>query len=312
MSTTKSCRCGCDDGLVGFGSDAEDNASEWPFCACTLCGPLEGGLRRCRIRCHPILSWATLTESETLQAIAASTGELPPPLCGDCQEHYLLERKREAVVKAREKRNADRDGKEVNSAKAVEVQTDSGQGEDKRSIACAKEEFWNSTFDVEWLGVETDTHLQVELQRRVDKINNPDPTIRWWYNVELHLRQFCRQYYEFHGIAPTPRVIFDLCYRQSVCKRRCPRELFPELSEVNSITHSLVETELHASLFNEVSFVCTRDLGCDNLGMSVKEVLGTLLCMTRHDEYCECGWGECGRVMRRYGLKTQVCAQTWS
>ena len=163
------------------------------------------------------------------------------------------------------------------------------------SIESAQNEFWNSTFDVEWLVVATGKslllHPEVRLQRLVGKnVTDPrsaaDPTIRWWYNVQLHLGAFCQKYIRRHGTAPTPRVIFDLCYSQSVCKRRCCRELFPELFEVNLIIHSLVETEVDAALFNKVSFATSRDLGCDTLGMTTKEVLGTLLCMTQHEYYC--------------------------
>ena len=166
------------------------------------------------------------------------------------------------------------------------------------SVLCCIErltyEFWKSNFDVQWLVVETDTCLltypELRLQRVLPPRTRTRPRTRWWYNVQLYLEAFCQRYAQRHGTAPTLRVIFELCYNQSVCKSRRCRELFPEFFEETFWPefHTLLHTELHEALFRDVNFVRSRDLGCVNLGTSVEEVLETLLCMMQHDVYCLC------------------------
>jgi hypothetical protein len=182
------------------------------------------------------------------------------------------------------------------------------------SIECAKDEFWNSAFDVGWLVLEEGRKLILNPEPRVlmklQKYRVTGSLTYWWYNVQLHLRVFCQRYPGVHAAFPTPRVIFDLCYRNSVCQRRSCRELFPEVFQLHAVLSlpysRFMHVPINAAIFGVNNFVETRDLGCWHLDTSVKEVLGTLLCMLQDNEFCECHWDRCPIDMRTYGFYTQM------
>ena len=65
-------------------------------CECRLCGN-----GRCAVFVHPIASLlATRLQVEDRDPVL----NMPPVMCEDCLEHFLLERKRDAVKRSREKR----------------------------------------------------------------------------------------------------------------------------------------------------------------------------------------------------------------
>ncbi len=164
-----------------------------------------------------------------------------------------------------------------------------------------RKEFWNSTFEVDWLVEEWGgcllLHPEVRLQRLLAEIRNADPLVRWWYNVQLHLHLFCQKYVQRHGTAPSYVELFDICYRQSGFNGRSCRELFPEvfLGLPQVPFDYPIDQPIDVALFHDLGFVKARDLGCPNLGCSIQEVLGTVLCMTYDDGmgYCYPG-GQCG------------------
>ena len=101
------CGCPCEDGIVKLipaGTDDERlqvDGIGWHKCACTKCGPPGRG-------CDITISFVAIG------VFAAMTGkEVPsdlldarnhPGYCDDCRDHILLERRKEAVIRARQKR----------------------------------------------------------------------------------------------------------------------------------------------------------------------------------------------------------------
>ena len=103
ISTPTACTCDCEEGVrVELREEDREEDSEdddWQDCDCTFCGPvLEDGSRRCKVQISPSLMLETAIQSGVPKA-----GTLPA-FCGDCRDHCLLVRRREAVVRAREAR----------------------------------------------------------------------------------------------------------------------------------------------------------------------------------------------------------------
>ena len=98
--------CGCDcgnvDGMIHLTSAEEDDPLQEPWiqCECMLCGLEEGG--RCQVKMSPILMifqsiWNGPDRNGNLQLVEQA-------FCGQCREHNLLQRRREAVKRSRENR----------------------------------------------------------------------------------------------------------------------------------------------------------------------------------------------------------------
>ena len=110
-ATPTACTCDCEEYRVELREedreeDAEDD--DWQDCECTFCGPvLEDGSRRCTVRISPLRSLWTAIQSGVLETAIRSglpkSGTLPA-FCSDCQDHCLLVRRCEAVIRAREAR----------------------------------------------------------------------------------------------------------------------------------------------------------------------------------------------------------------
>ena len=106
------CTCDCEKGVrvEPHEEDREEDSEDddWQNCDCTFCGPvLEDGSRRCTVTIGPLRSLWTAIQSGVLETAIRSglpkSGTLPA-FCGDCQDHCLLVRRREAVIRAPEAR----------------------------------------------------------------------------------------------------------------------------------------------------------------------------------------------------------------
>ena len=172
-----------------------------------------------------------------------------------------------------------------------------------RIIDILRNKLLKRDFDVVWLerdhGAPLFTSPDVRLRRLLTKhqvLDTLDETGRWWYNVQLHLYRFCQKksYYSVPHHA-TYEDIFAICYSNCIAGY-CRKELFPHFEGYcrrdSVLPHEgMLYQRVGSSLrlhdaFQELGFVKARDLGCCNLGRSVAEVLGTVLCMLRHDMYC--------------------------
>ena len=107
--TPTACTCDCEE-VYREEVDREEDSEEdhWQNCECTFCGPvLEDGSRRCTVKISPLRSLWTAIQSGVLETAIRSglpnSGALPA-FCSDCQDHCLLVRRREAVIRAREAR----------------------------------------------------------------------------------------------------------------------------------------------------------------------------------------------------------------
>ena len=121
--TPTACTCDCEEdrGLYTCEEDSEPESqlSGWQNCECTFCGPvLEDGSRRCTVRISPLRSLWTAIQSGVLETAIRSglpnSGALPA-FCSDCQDHCLLVRRREAVIRAREVRKQQNTDEQVDN-----------------------------------------------------------------------------------------------------------------------------------------------------------------------------------------------------
>ena len=170
-----------------------------------------------------------------------------------------------------------------------------------RTISNLRNEFNDGIFQVDWLiaewgGVQASlVRMGLKKEVRMHRLIGADwrglpavdPTVRWWYILQLHLHGFWSQYVRRHHHSLSFEEFFKICYRQSLFNSRQCRELFPDVFRSHSV--------ITVNQFHHLRFVRTRDLVCPKLGSRVKEVFGTLLCMVRDDAECYCRpGGECG------------------
>ena len=97
--TPTACACDCEEYREEVDHEEDSEEDHWQNCECTFCGPvLEDGSRRCTVPISPVLMLAIADQSGF-----PKTGSLPA-FCGNCRDHCLFVRRREAVVRAREAR----------------------------------------------------------------------------------------------------------------------------------------------------------------------------------------------------------------
>ena len=70
-------------------------------CECMLC---QGG--QCRVLISP-LNKTVVEEAAVRQSGSCGSNDMVPTLCEDCKEHYLLDLRRQAVKRARDKRKTE-------------------------------------------------------------------------------------------------------------------------------------------------------------------------------------------------------------
>ena len=104
------------------------------------------------------------------------------------------------------------------------------------------------------------------------------PFTLWWFRVQLYLQIFIQA-----GAVSFGDVL-----------RKCF-----EHSQISGYDFSLIkplyplDTRISIAKFRDAGYVRARNLGCENLGTSTKEVLSTLLHLMRDESFCltECGCG---------------------
>jgi hypothetical protein len=130
----------------------------------------------------------------------------------------------------------------------------------------------------------------------------------WWYRTQLHLslsifsagldgKSFkdilreCFEYSEFKG------------YGFSILERQ-----YREWSE--NVQPNLLFRFVPEEVFTKSRYVSTRDMGCEMLGRSIKEVLLTLICALRgikYRRYCGCSLCDGWTVVRLCGCRYSGC-----
>ena len=78
-----------------------DIPASWDRCECLQC---PGG--RCKLLISPLNKFFLEVEAAR-QSGSCGSNDMVRTLCGDCREHYLLDLKRQAVKRARDKRKAE-------------------------------------------------------------------------------------------------------------------------------------------------------------------------------------------------------------
>ena len=97
MANRPACQCPCasSDSMANLPADQIFEPDQLRRCECRLCGN-----GRCAVFVHPIASLlATRLQREDRDPVL----NMLPVMCEDCLEHFLLERKRDAVKRSREK-----------------------------------------------------------------------------------------------------------------------------------------------------------------------------------------------------------------
>ena len=108
--------------------EPENHVLGWPRCECPFCGPLfEDGSRKCKVQISPILMCATAIQS------GFPNGEPVPAFCGDCRNHCLFVRRRDAVIRAREARKRQRQGTEAHRSRSRKRQRQGTEAHRSRS-----------------------------------------------------------------------------------------------------------------------------------------------------------------------------------
>ena len=166
--------------------------------------------------------------------------------------------------------------------------------------------FGGSHFSVECLGElgVSAPNLSIRLNRLCSGLSRPveelEQTTKFWYQAQLHLGIFCNKYNSSFI------DIFIRCFDHSSFCGYNFQQLFPSRAkpwlstniDVRNRQSALeVDTErpINLRLFDDLGFVCPRDLGCEQIGCSVAEVLTTLWCMIAGDSYCPffCDCADC-------------------
>ena len=104
VDASSGCGCGCgrdDNFVIDLGSGPSVPCDD--LCECTFCGPCDGfGNRRCTQMISFILMMATAID----RGVGLEQGP-QPAYCGHCRNHCLLQIRRAAVLRARNKRTAE-------------------------------------------------------------------------------------------------------------------------------------------------------------------------------------------------------------
>ena len=90
--------CECDCVLHTDDVPLCDIPASWDRCECVQCA---GG--RCRILVSPLNKFVVEVEA-VRQSGSCESNDMVPTFCEDCRENYLLDLRRKAVKRAREKR----------------------------------------------------------------------------------------------------------------------------------------------------------------------------------------------------------------
>ena len=178
--------------------------------------------------------------------------------------------------------------------------SDTGRNIQEKIVAAAKA-FCDRGFRVEALGElfnsaeNKDTRLRTLMKGLPiddfhEMVTIDDFSLRWWYEAQLHLHLFCQR-----NVISRVSVV-DIARRVFEYEQICDANLFEQVFYV--VLHNELEIEydlllavsipINASLFCNRAFVTTRDLGCDSLSAPASwcEVLMTLLCLLRGEDYC--------------------------
>ena len=136
-------------------------------------------------------------------------------------------------------------------------------------------------FAVECLVVRrTQEALNIRLHRKLQRLRDPTPLEVWWYTAELYLH-----------IASGDET-FDGIQIRKVVEKCFPTQVFGIRYSVleSSVLESLLGDPMLATrqvrpfMFRDAGFVCTRDLGSDDLGRTMREIVCTLAQLTGCDE----------------------------
>ena len=137
-----------------------------------------------------------------------------------------------------------------------------------------------------------------------------DATRAFWYKTHLYLSILCgREAQTLKSLTwkcfrYTPSLSgYEFCALESTikdCLCRPTAVMRDDLWTVGRPTAMSIDywwtSQIRRSLFHDLGFVRARDLACNNLGSTVKEVLGTLITRMIHDpdfssfcdKYCNC------------------------
>ena len=174
--------------------------------------------------------------------------------------------------------------------------SDTGRNIQEKIVAAAKA-FCDRGFRVEALGelqgplgTLSAEYKETWVRRLMKGLPIDDFQFLWWYEAQLHLHLFCQR-----NVISRVSVV-DIARRVFEYEQICDANLFEQVFYV--VLHNELEIEydlllavsipINASLFCNQAFVATRDLGCDSLSAPASwcEVLMTLLCLLRGEDYC--------------------------
>ena len=145
------------------------------------------------------------------------------------------------------------------------------------------ERFLRSTFSVDMLSDSSGRNIfcarnaKIRLDRLLaDKFQSPPPEVMFWYKAQLCLHRFCGLHYSI-----TLRDMLLHCGKHSDIGKMCDfRQLLLEQDEFATDCR-----RVKTCMFEANGFVTTRDLGCGEVGYTVREVFRTLQCMIDAWEY---------------------------
>ena len=167
------------------------------------------------------------------------------------------------------------------------------------------ERFLCTTFSVDVLSDSSGRNIfcarnaKMRLDRLLaDKIQSPTPQVTFWYKAQLYLHRFCGLH-----LSITVRDVLLHCGKHSdIGKMYDFRQLLLEQDEFATDCR-LVKT----CMFQANGFVTTRDLGCGEVGYTVREVFRTVQCMieARQDqsELSYCDVFHCGSCLTQQNQK---------
>ena len=175
--------------------------------------------------------------------------------------------------------------------------SDTGRNIQEKIVAAAKA-FCDRGFRVEALGelqgplgTLSAEYKETWVRRLMKGLPIDDFQLRWWYEAQLHLHLFCqRNVISRVSVVDIARRVFE--YDEQICDANLFEQVFyVVLHNELEIEYDLllaVSIPINASLFCNRAFVNARDLGCDSLSAPASwcEVLMTLLCLLRGEDYC--------------------------
>ena len=106
-----------------------------------------------------------------------------------------------------------------------------------------------------------------------------DEDVVWWFRTQLYLQ---------YAVGKSKMSFQDLlhrCYRFS-SYRGYDFDIFEGVYRHCVMSQESLERSLGSQLFNDARFVYARDLGCQHLGRSIREVLQTLICASDDATFC--------------------------